>query len=83
MINTATTIVTFLMAFLIQATRYRESPAINLTIDELIRAVHGARDGFVNLDELTDDQLQPLTVELQKVGAATKIPPVLRQRAQV
>jgi low affinity Fe/Cu permease len=81
-INTTTTIVTFLMAFLIQATQYRESRAINLKIDELIRAVQGARDGFVNLDDLTDEQLEALTMELQKVGAATKIKPVPRQRAQ-
>ena len=81
-INTATTIVTFLMAFLIQATQYRESRALHLKIDELIRAVQGARDGFVNLEELSDKQLEALTAELQKVGAAEKILPVGTQTAQ-
>jgi low affinity Fe/Cu permease len=54
-INTGTTIVTFLMAFLIQATQYRESGALHLKIDELIRPVKGARTGFVNLEQLSDE----------------------------
>jgi low affinity Fe/Cu permease len=75
-INTGTTIVTFLMAFLIHATQFREGRALALKIDELIRSVKGARNGFVNLDHLTDEQLEALAAELQKVGATANIPPV-------
>ena len=65
---TGTTIVTFLMAFLIQATQYRESKAINLKIDELLRAVEGARTGFVNLEKLSEAELDSLARELQRLG---------------
>jgi len=67
-INTGTTIVTFLMAFLIQATQYRESKAINLKIDELLRAVEGARTGFVNLESLSEAELDSVARELQRLG---------------
>ena len=75
-INTGTTIVTFLMAFLIQATQFRESKAINLKIDELLRAIEGARTGFVNIDKLTDAELEALAAELHKLGKATQIVPL-------
>ena len=81
-INTGTTIVTFLMAFLIQATQFRESRALHLKIDELIRAVQGARDGFVNIETLSDEQLDTLSNELQRVGAASSIVPVERKRRE-
>jgi len=81
-INTGTTIVTFLMAILIQATQYRESRALHLKIDELIRAVHGARDGFVNLESLSDDQLEALAEDLQRHGARTKIVPIAPPKAE-
>ena len=75
-INTGTTIVTFLMAFLIQATQYRESRAINLKIDELIRAVEGARTGFVNLDSFSDTEIDSLANEIAEVGKDAKIAPL-------
>src|SRR4051812_6027261 len=56
-INTGTTVVTFLMVFLIQATQNRDSQAIHVKLDELIRALHGARNGLIDLDELTDEEL--------------------------
>jgi low affinity Fe/Cu permease len=59
-INTATTIVTFLMVFLIQNTQNRDAKAIHLKLDELIRGVKGARTGLVRLEELTDDELKEL-----------------------
>ena len=80
-INTGTTVVTFLMAFLIQATQYRESRALHLKIDELIRAVRGARDGFVNLEELSDEQLEALAKDLRHYGAQTRIVPIARSKA--
>ena len=67
-INTGTTIVTFLMVFLIQATQNRDSKTINLKLDELLRAVHGARTGLVNLAALSDEDLVQLEEEFRKLG---------------
>lgn len=62
-INTGTTIVTFLMVFLIQNTQNRDAKAIHLKLDELIRAVHGARNQLVDLEELSDKELEQLQQE--------------------
>ena len=59
-INTATTILTFLMVFLIQNTQNRDAKAIQLKLDELIRAVDGARTRLVRLENLSDDELGEL-----------------------
>ena len=56
-INTGTTIVTFLMVFLIQNTQNRDSVAIQLKLDELLRAVVGARTSLVDLENLSDEDL--------------------------
>lgn len=61
-INTSTTIVTFLMVFLIQNTQNRDSKAMQLKLDELIRATR-ARDAFVELESLTDEELAALDKE--------------------
>jgi low affinity Fe/Cu permease len=62
-INTGTTIVTFLMVFLIQNTQNRDAKAIHLKLDELIRAVRGARTQLVDLEELSDQELEQLQQE--------------------
>jgi low affinity Fe/Cu permease len=59
-INTGTTIVTFLMVFLIQNTQNRDSTAVQLKLDELIRAVEGAHTALLDLEELTEDDLEQL-----------------------
>ena len=79
-INTATTIVTFLMVFLIQNTQTRDAKAIQLKLDELLRGVKGARTGLVRLEELTEDELKDLQTSFealrQKVGPLeTAVPP--------
>ena len=56
-INTGTTVVTFLMVFLIQNTQNRDSKATQLKLDELIRAVEGAHNAFLDLEELTEHDL--------------------------
>lgn len=57
-INTGTTIVTFLMVFLIQGTQNRDTRILNLKLDELLRALEGARTGFVNLNDMSDADLE-------------------------
>ena len=66
-INTGTTIVTFLMVFLIQNTQNRDAKAVHLKLDELIRAVHGARNKLVDLEELSDDELKKLEQEFIRI----------------
>jgi low affinity Fe/Cu permease len=66
-VNTGTTIVTFLMVFLIQNTQNRDTKAIHLKLDELLRGVTGARTGFVNLEELTDAELERLKKEFERL----------------
>jgi low affinity Fe/Cu permease len=66
-INTATTIVTFLMVFLIQNTQNRDAKAIQLKLDELIRGVQGARTGLVRLEELSDEDLKELECSFQRL----------------
>jgi low affinity Fe/Cu permease len=80
-INTATTIVTFLMVFLIQNTQNRDAKAIQLKLDELIRGVKGARTGLVRLEELTDDELKELeaSFEALRCKAAQAEPTVLSE----
>ena len=66
-INTGTTIVTFLMVFLIQNTQNRDAKAVHLKLDELIRAVGGARNKLVDLEELSDDELKKLEQEFIRI----------------
>ena len=66
-INTGTTIVTFLMVFLIQNTQNRDGKAIQLKLDELIRALEGARNKLVDLENLSDDDLKKLQKEFQRL----------------
>ena len=68
-INTGTTVITFLMVFLIQATQNRETRAIYLKLDELIRAQRKARNIFADLEHATDDELGELEAEFRRVRA--------------
>ncbi len=71
-INTGTTIVTFLMVFLIQNTQNRDARAMHLKLDELIRALKGARNQLVNLEEMSDEELDHLQEEFQRVCGQRK-----------
>lgn len=66
-INTATTIVTFLMVFLIQNTQNRDAKAVHLKLDELIRALEGARNHLVDLEDLSDEELKKLEIQFQRM----------------
>ncbi|WP_275630453.1 MULTISPECIES: low affinity iron permease family protein [unclassified Pseudomonas] len=67
-INTSTTIVTFLMVFLIQNTQNRDTDALHIKIDELLRTTHAAHDALMGLDELDAEQLQKLRETYQRMG---------------
>ena len=67
-INTGTTIVTFLMVFLIQNSQNRDARAMQLKLDELISAVVGARNELVNLEAMPDDRLMALQAEFEKLA---------------
>lgn len=66
-INTSTTIVTFLMVFLIQNTQNRDAKAVHLKLDELLRGVKGARTGLVDLEELSDKEIEELRGEFKQL----------------
>ncbi len=67
MINTSTTIVTFLIVFLIQNTQNRDAKAVHLKLDELIHGVKGARNSLINLQNLTDEELEDLQREFERL----------------
>src|ERR687887_1274709 len=67
-INTGTTIVTFLMVFLIQNTQNRDSAALQLKLDELIRAVQGAHNGLLDLEELSQADLDRLRARYEALA---------------
>ena len=66
-INTATTIVTFLMVFLIQNTQNRDAKAVHLKLDELIRALKNARNELVDLEDLSDVELKKLEEQFKSM----------------
>jgi len=66
-INTGTTIITFLMVFLIQNTQNRDAEAIQLKLDELLRAVTDARNSLVDLEDLSDEELERLREEFRRL----------------
>ena len=70
-INTGTTIITFLMVFLIQNTQNRDAKAIHLKLDELLRAVDEARTGMVDLEDMTDEELKQLQEEFKNLRERT------------
>jgi low affinity Fe/Cu permease len=69
-INTSTTIITFLVVFMIQNTQNRDSKAIHLKLDELIRSIRGARNGLIDSEDLPDAEIDRLEREFAKLRAA-------------
>lgn len=67
-INTGTTIITFLMVFLIQNTQNRDGKAMQIKLDELLRATKGARGYYVSLEDLTDDEIDQLNRQFQALA---------------
>ena len=84
-INTGTTIVTFLMVFLIQNTQNRDAKAAHLKLDEIIRALKGARNELIDLEKLADEDLTSLEKQFERVRKKAEqngnIPGGMRRRA--
>ncbi|MDR3611048.1 MAG: low affinity iron permease family protein [Ignavibacteriaceae bacterium] len=71
-INTGTTIITFLMVFLIQNTQNRDTEAIQIKLDELIRATKGAHNALLDLEELEDKSLMDFRQKYQSLAASAR-----------
>jgi low affinity Fe/Cu permease len=74
-INTGTTIVTFLMVFLIQNTQNRDTEALQLKLDELIRVNKEARNRLINLEDLTEEEMDQVKKDLTKAAAMSRDDP--------
>ena len=72
-INTGTTIITFLMVFLIQNTQNRDTVAIQVKLDELIRASNGAHNALLDLEELEEESLEAFRVKYQALAAVARM----------
>ena len=90
-INTGTTIITFLMVFLIQNTQFRDTEAIQVKLDELLRSTKGAHNALLDLEELEDRELDEMRAVYQRLAEEardrvrrgqldTNVPPVTRHR---
>jgi low affinity Fe/Cu permease len=71
-INTSTTIITFLMVFLIQNTQNRDTEAIQIKLDELIRATQGAHNALLDLEELEEESLETFRMKYQALARAAR-----------
>jgi low affinity Fe/Cu permease len=65
-VNTATTIVTFLMVFLIQNSQNRDAAAMQAKLDEMLRAIEDAREQFIGIEHLTDQQIEEIRTALER-----------------
>ena len=71
-INTGTTIVTFLMVFLIQNTQNRDSEAIQIKLDEVLRAIEGAHNELIDLEEMDEEQLDHIRARYEKLAETAR-----------
>jgi low affinity Fe/Cu permease len=71
-VNTSTTIVTFLMVFVIQNTQNRDTAAIQVKLDELIRATQGAHNALLDLEELEEEQLRAYVKRYEELAAGAR-----------
>src|SRR6266849_403918 len=82
LVNTATTVFTYLAVFLIQNTQNRDAKAIHLKLDELIKGVEGARTHLVDLENLSDEELESLQSEFSRLRAKHEGPETRQQDAK-
>lgn len=81
-INTGTTIITFLMVFLIQSSQNHDAAAMQIKLDELIRAVNGAQNSLISLENATEDEMQNREGELQRLAGIEGATPEPRSRTR-
>jgi low affinity Fe/Cu permease len=81
-INTGTTIVTFLMVFLIQNTQNRDSEALHLKLDELIRATKRARNSLLDLEEGTEEEIKTLRDEFGRLAERKRIKQEMKEQTK-
>ena len=74
-INTGTTIITFLMVFIIQNSQNRDSEAIQVKLDELIRCIEGAQNRLLDLEELEEDEIDKVRSEYRRLASDARKPP--------
>lgn len=74
-VNTSTTIITFLMVFVIQNSQNRDGAALQAKLDELIRAIEGARNEFIGIEHLTDHQLEEIRAAIEQEAEDTRTGP--------
>ena len=79
-INTGTTIVTFLMVFLIQSTQNRDSEAVHLKLDELIRATKRARNALLDLEELSEEEVEKLRDEFRLLAERKRVKQKIKEK---
>lgn len=72
-INTSTTIITFLMVFLIQNTQNRDTEALQIKLDELIRAIDQAQNALLDLEEMDDDELDMIRADYEKLAEKARL----------
>jgi low affinity Fe/Cu permease len=72
-INTGTTVATFLIVFLIQNTQNRDARALHLKLDEVIRAIHGAHNEMIDIEKLSDAELQELARRYERLRKAYEL----------
>jgi len=71
-VNTSTTVITFLMVFIIQSTQNRDTTALQIKLDELIRATQGAHNALLDLEEIDDEQFERYWRSYKKLAAAAR-----------
>jgi len=71
-VNTSTTVITFLMVFIIQSTQNRDTTALQIKLDELIRATQGAHNALLDLEEIDDERFEAYRRSYEKLAAAAR-----------
>jgi low affinity Fe/Cu permease len=71
-VNTSTTVITFLMVFIIQSTQNRDTTALQIKLDELIRATQGAHNALLDLEEIDEEQFQRYWRSYKRLAAAAR-----------
>ncbi len=82
LVNTGTTIVTFLMVFIIQNSQNRDGLAVQIKLDEIIRSIHGAKNAMINLEDLPQEELDELRIKFAKMANKARKPPRKRAHAK-